>query len=302
MSLQQHHKEVIMNETEVSYALNEKKPSARSGFLRSLMRLILVLFVGLLLGAGLYYLGSVYLYWQAIQPAQSSAARLTVLETSIAADQQQSDERISQFNQRLTELEKQHTLDAEALAELQSSMSSLSKGFDSHTSSLKRLDELSLDLEKLTRQTTKNQEGLADLQKTLKAEDAPLAVLGRELNILKAMELLSRSRLNLIQNNAGLARQDIEAARQLLFRLREEVPEDHKQIVTLWVQRLELALANLKDAPVVAATDLEIAWSLLGAGFSPPMQLETLPTLEPVTPEATEVSATPSSATPTPKP
>jgi hypothetical protein len=113
------------------------------------------------------------------------------------------------------------------------------------------------------------------------------------------MELLSRSRLYLIQNNPGLSRQDVEAARQTLAEVQENVPPDQKQIVSFWLQRLDLALENLNGTPVIAANDLEIAWSMLAAGFSAPVQMETMPLAQTPTPEMTAKAATPPPATPT---
>lgn len=288
-----------MNESDGYNNLKNKAAPAGLGFFRGLVRLILVLLVGLFLGAVLYYLGSVYMYWQAVQPVQSSTSKLTVLETSIAAGQKASEDRLSQFNQRLTELEKQQTLDSEVLAELQSAMNALNDVVDGHTATLERLDELADGMDKLADQTEKNQEGLAGLQQTLISEDTPLANLGRELQILKAMELISRSRLYLIQNNPGLARQDVEAARQILSDIAENAPQEQSQMVSLWLQRLDLALGNLDGAAVIAANDLEIAWSMLAAGFSAPVQIETLPQAQTPTPEMTAKAATPPPATPT---
>ena len=290
-----------MNENEISYTL-EKTPPSRPGFVRGLLRLVLALLAGILLGAGLYYFGSVYLYWQAIQPAQSSAARLNVMETSIAIDKQQSDERLSQFNQRLTELEKRNTLNSESLAGLQSSLNSLSKEVGDHSTTLKSLDKIKGDLEKLGQQTASNEKNLGDLQTTLQAEDAPLAVLSRELSVLKAMELLSRSRLYLIQNNAGLAGQDLESARVVIEGMIEEVPEAQKETVSLWVKRIDLAQANIKDAPIVAANDIDIAWGLLATGFSLPQQIPTLQAAGTLTSEIAAPTSTPSPVTASPTP
>ena len=137
------------------------------------------------------------------------------------------------------------------------------------------------------------------LQQILIAEDTPLANFGRELKVFRAMELLSRSRSYVIQNNSGLARKDVEAARQTLKDIQEKALPDQKQIIALWLQRLDLVLANINDSPVIAANDLEIAWTLLAAGFSPSLQMETLPVDLTQTPEVIEKAVTPSPTAPT---
>lgn len=96
----------------------------------------------------------------------------------------------------------------------------------------------------------------------LSGDQSP-AALFRELQLVKAMELLTRSRLLLAQNNIGLARSDIQAGRRLLAALQPEVSADQGAMIGEVIARLDAALAALPIAPVAAADELEGAWQLL---------------------------------------
>ncbi|NPV85801.1 MAG: hypothetical protein HPY45_07300 [Anaerolineae bacterium] len=237
-----------------------------AAFLRGVLRLILVLLLGFVLGIALYYFGSMYFYWQVMQPSLDNLARLEVLETRQA--QSQTESRLSQFNQRLTELEKQSLKNGETIAELQSNVARLEQLSDEVSSELKRLDELEAYLDDVEKQISDHRTEFSALQKTLTAEDAPLAELRREVYILKAMELLSRSRLFMAQNNFGLAQEDIRTARQVLLTMQTETPAEKQAILSVWIQRLDMALNNLPQSPILASDDLDIAWRMLAKGFS----------------------------------
>ena len=127
---------------------------------------------------------------------------------------------------------------------------------------------------------------------------------------MKAMEMLTRGRLYLVQNNLGLAQNEVQAARDVLAGL--VAPDYQQAALNAMIIRLDLALANLPGAPVLAAEDLEIAWQLLRAGLPSEGAAATAerPALstEAVTPlatQASETTATPTDApeaTPTPTP
>lgn len=141
-----------------------------------------------------------------------------------------------------------------------------------------QVDEYSLDV--------------AALREELSGEKSPAAV-RRDLQLVKAMELLTRARLVLVQNNLGLAQFDIQAGRRILVDLQTEVPAHQSEQIARIVARLDAALDNLPAAPVAAADELEGAWQLLVAG---------LPKEPPVAPasEATPTTASTPGPIPTP--
>jgi len=112
---------------------------------------------------------------------------------------------------------------------------------------------------------------LEKIQATLEAQikennDKSLRELKYEVMMTRALDMLGRARLYLAQSNFGLAKVDVQSARDLLFELQTETGDD---VLSQVIARLDLALRNLPDFPVVAAGDLEIAWQILMGGGTP---------------------------------
>jgi hypothetical protein len=129
--------------------------------------------------------------------------------------------------------------------------------------------------------------------------DANAAELDRQIDLLKGMELLSRARLFMYESNFGLARQDVQIARDLLAKIQPDAPRPLADELEAVVERLDMTLSNLPDFPVAASDDLDIAWQILLSGL-PQATPTGMGTLTPagtlsVTPtgNATEVTFTP---------
>lgn len=288
--------------------------SQKSSFgscLIALVRLILVVILGALLGLAIYT-GLLYLYQQAILPAQESAARLDLLETRQAISQQEMDNRIKQIGSRLNTLETQKSQDAESLAELQGDLASLEARLADQTAALKQLDELEKDIDNLWEIVTYNSTRVMGLWATQNAPNTTLQELSRQVQVMKAMQLLNRGRLLMLQSNWGLAEADVAEARRALVELQAEAPAYQQETIARWIQRLDLVLASLPESPVLAADDLEIAWRMLAMGLPAPGETLTPqptpyrtgtvgapPTPSPTAVSRTGVPATPS-RTPTP--
>ena len=140
----------------------------------------------------------------------------------------------------------------------------------------------------------------AELDAQLKANnDKILLDLKHEVMMTRALDTLARARLYLAQSNFGLAKLDVQSARDLLAEL---LAETNDELLSQVLTRLDLALGNLPDFPVVASGDLEIAWQILMSGKAPviptvtftptPATLETS-TPTPLPPPTAEATATP---------
>jgi DNA uptake protein ComE-like DNA-binding protein len=140
--------------------------------------------------------------------------------------------------------------------ELTVRVTALEQSAEAHTVSINRLQEMQTMLE-TELQTNKNQ-ALLDLK--------------HEVMMSRALDTLARGRLYLAQSNFGLAREDVQSARDLLAELQTEKPDDALDAA---IARLDLALGNLPAFPVVAAGDLEIAWQILMSGEAPVLPTET---------------------------
>ncbi len=161
----------------------------------------------------------------------------------------------------------------------------LEKSVEAHTLSIQKLEGMQAELD-------------AQLQTN---NDKVLLNLKHEVMMTRALDMLARARLYLAQSNFGLAKIDVQSTRDLLAELQAETDDE---LLLQVISRLDLALGNLPDFPVVASGDLEIAWQILISGeapviptatFSPtptPAALETS-TPTPLPPPTVEVTATP---------
>ena len=234
-------------------------------FLGFLFRLFLALALLAVIGAGLYF-GLPLLYERYILPVQENTAELQQLRSQ----QVQSEQAVADLQTRLIALETQQAAQAESLTLLDGRLGDAEEQIAAHTETLTGLEKMQAALE------SKNDETSAELK--------------RQVDLLKAMELLSRARLYMYQSNFGLAKQDVQTARDLLARMGPDAPDALAADLDAVLLRLDLTLTNLPGFPVAASDDLDIAWQILMGGVPQPQ-----PTAS-ATP-ALEVTSTP---TPTP--
>ena len=149
------------------------------------------------------------------------------------------------------------------LNEMKTRVGVLESSVEAHTLSIQKLEEMQTALE--TELRTNDSRVLIELR--------------QEVMFTRALDILARARLYLAQSNFGLAKADVQAARDLLAELQAEKSD---AALAQAISRLDLALGNLPDFPVVASGDLEIAWQILLSGDVPPT-----PTPTPVPPTAT---------------
>ncbi|HUT17957.1 MAG TPA: hypothetical protein VM366_02260 [Anaerolineae bacterium] len=263
-------------------------------------------------------------------------ARVTAAETAQAAQAAALDHlaaieaELAMLQAALTQIEETHSAlytDVDGLQEgqqavqaglgaLEEDLGAVQEALDATASSL---DAVEAKIDTLSEEASQQGEVLAALQERLSGEKAPESLL-RSLQVLRAMELLTRSRLLLVQNNVGLARTDLAAARELMIELQSTVPADQQDATEEVIARLGIALDALPGSPVTAADALEGAWQLLLAGLPSgtaagaeaaatvaPAEgtpaVEVSPTVEGTpTAEATPTAEVTPEATPTPTP
>lgn len=250
-----------------------------SRFFGFLLRSILVLTILAAIGVGLYF-GLPLVYQKYILPVQENTNQVEQLEKL----QAQSEKIIADLQIRLSELESEQARQSEMLETLGARTDEIEKEVEVHTESLETLE---------------------DMQATLQEQNtAAGAELGRQISLLKSMELLSRARLFMYQSNFGLARQDVQSARDLLATIQPDAPRELADDLTAVLLRLDLTLSNLPDFPVAASDDLDIAWQILLSGLpeaSPTASALPIPaftptlviTLTPIPPVTIEPTATP---------
>jgi len=199
--------------------------------LRALLRLILLVLLILGVSAIIYY-GIPYISEKFIAPVEQNTVRVNELENEITALQSQ-----------LTEINSQLTTTNNRIDTIEQSVAA-------HSASLGKLAAMQTTLESQLKEK----------------DDKTLLTLKHEIMLTRALDMLARARLYLAQSNFGLAKTDVQSARDLLIGLQTESSD---MVATQTITSLDLALGNLPEFPVVASGDLEIAWQILMTGEIP---------------------------------
>ena len=241
-------------------------------FFRFLLRLAALLVILAIISMALYFVLP-WLYQRYITPVEQNTAQVSELQSRL----EEAEQELADLQSRLEDMEAGQSQNTESLTELDQRLSDIETEIDARTQSLAALEQMQ-----------------SELQEQSAADSAEFQ---RQLNLLKAMELLSRARLFMYQSNFGLARQDVQIARDVLADVRTDAPESLADDLDAVLLRLDMTLSNLPNFPVVAADDLDIAWQILlsGVPLSTPTLIQTptpLPTLD-ATPMTSNATSTP---------
>jgi peptidoglycan hydrolase CwlO-like protein len=254
---------------------------------RALVRLLLLVIVATTIGALAYY-GLPMLYRNYIQPVKENTAAIADLQTGQTQLEEQLAARIENLLIRINTLETRADRQNKTLNELLNRLQQSEEAIQEHEATLEQLDELqaqiddlAASLDQLQATITQNQTEIHTLEQSLLAQDTPLAALRREVRLVQVMERLTRSRVLLAHQNVGLATTEVEAARKALVDLQDYVAPYQLEALQAIIGRLDLALNNLPDSPLLAGEDLEVAWQLLTAGLPAEPPLQPSPTTEP---------------------
>lgn len=238
-------------------------------FFRFLLRLVLLLFFLAVLSL-LLYLTLPWLYQRFIRPVEQNSLDVRQLQTQ----QEQMEQEMADLQARLETMEDGQNQNGESFTELDRRLNEVEEEISARTESLEALERMLSDIE------GQNEANSLELE--------------RQINILKAMELLSRARLSMYQSNFGLAREDVQIARDLLAAVQPDAPGSRAEELSAVILRLDMVLSNLPDFPVAAADDLDIAWQILLSGLPQPTptMIETAIPMSTATSDGT-LSATP---------
>jgi chromosome segregation ATPase len=283
---------------------NETTSLTRSQRFTTCLNIFLVL--GAILGM-LAFLGLPVLYFQYVQPLQKSiedlearmqqnedqiSRRMDNITDRLTIIEDQSDSLSNSFKEALADLEVQlETIEAsqETLAAGQSEITDDIQALGTEVSDMEtRLAALESDLQAYISIKETLQAKLETLQ--VEVEDASLFITGfnqnaetlseqitsygerwqaleNEVQLLKAMELLTRSRILLVQGNTDLALTDIQDARDLLADLSGKVGDFQETALLEITGRLDNVLEWISSSPASAVNMLESAWKLLFTGL-----------------------------------
>ncbi len=207
------------------------------------------------IGAALYF-AVPYLYERFILPIETNTNRLSEIESQQETGTELLMSQISDLQLRQIDLENQLTENGLSIVDLQGQAQVLKLDIQAHNQTLKRLDVIQATLDELVVASSEH-------EALLLAKDSTLMDLQQQILYSRSIELLSRSRLYLSQNNYGLAEQDVLAARDILSNIEGDMASGESSDLQNIIARLDLALSILPEIPVIAAEEVDIAWLYL---------------------------------------
>ena len=178
---------------------------ALQAFLRGLVRLLVIAMLIGLLGVAFYY-ALPLAYRELVLPVRETSARLDALTTQINSDRTSMSEQLKAVQTRLNDLETASAAEGAKSADIQGGVNNLRSDLVALQTSLSRLDQLEKDLKALDSRQGQTTQQLATLEQSLRAPGGKIDSLRRDVETLKAMNLLTRAEVNLAQNNFGLSR------------------------------------------------------------------------------------------------
>lgn len=235
-------------------------------FFQVLLRVFLAALFGLLLGVGLYW-GVPALFQAFMEPVEANTARLADIGSELNSIQEDHRDSQTRLNERLAALEAEGVTRQERLSELDGAIASLQDGQEVHRDQLEELSETEERLETIEARLNALEADLAEL------EQEERALTGESLETqfarLRIMELIARARLEILNENYGLARENLAFAQVASEELMDASDGFGEGNLGGVAERLESAASALGESPVVAAEDLEAAWRLLAEASAP---------------------------------
>lgn len=288
---------------------NNTQPSFLAQLGRFLLRLFFVVVIGIALGIGIYF-GALLLFRTYVQPVQSYAARLDALESGQQQIEEMATSRFESLTGRVEALEIQGDTAKESLSalegrlsavesaqeeqaaeinalsaemetlqttvdELQTNQDELQAGFADVQQAVDDIGGLQADVEQALQANQENTDSIETLQLGLQEFVLGQGDLRAELQLLKAMDQLTRSRIFLTSGNVSQAQAEIRDVASMLSGLAEVVPEGQASYLEDVVTGLDESLSFLPRSPLQASDRLEGAWQMLLEGLPEEPSIET---------------------------
>ena len=237
-----------MDNSEKSTSSSEKTTS--NPFTRALkvfLRLLVALVVGLSIGLGLYF-GGATLYRIAVGPGPSYDQQLHDYQEEVAQLRLDLAERDLEIDEQQSALEERINDGADEIANQSEAIN-------------EQMTVLSAELAVLV-------DRLDTFEVSLSEVGQPVDEMQGQLQLIRAMTLLSRAQFWLSEDNLGQASEDVTDARAMISAQAEKWREeaeygDRVKVLDEIISRLDIALEDIRTQPSIAEDEIEIAWKLL---------------------------------------
>lgn len=238
------------------------KVSPLTRVVRSVFRVVLVSVIGIALGVGIYF-GTRGLYRNYVEPMQASLRRIAMIEEALAQDKVLARKQAEQTGERLAEIDGRLAEQSETLAILVVEIDSVQNELEDQDNRIDRLRTMVNRIETLSSDLRATADQVEGLETALSEIELPAQRISKQLHMIQAMTLLCKAHFWLAEDNLGLAAEEIIAARDILTFIPESDSVEEDALMDQIIDRLSLALTDVRTIPIVAADELEIAWKLI---------------------------------------
>jgi chromosome segregation ATPase len=292
-------------------------------------RLVLIVMIIAAIGVAVYYGGSLIINEYILKGVRTNTRNIAEIKAQHSLDSRKITDRFLDIQSRIDNLEIHQDSMKQSINDLETTLVSLEETLSDHSLMLTELNDLNATLSSLSASVSTLETRAADIEsslyemkdelneklkivnQTLENNQEEIDALGiqltyldtteillQELKLLKAMELITRARVSIGQENIGLAKNDLEAAQEILSGLLLELDSEQADYLAEISQRLSQAIKRISTSPGLAEEDLEIAWQMLIQGL--PIE-PSAGEGDTVQEEEAEATATPTPS-PTPEP
>ena len=248
--------------------LDEGGDSAITRIFRFFFRFTLVVIFGVLLGTAVY-LGVRAIYREFVEPVQTNSRQIEAINKDLENLNADIGNQGSTVADIEAMLEGTVAGQRETIAELTAQVVVLETAIEDLKQGAKDINELDRRLNEVDSILGELSSSVSAFSLRVQDANAPVAKFSRQLQLIKAMELITRARFWFVQDNWGQASEDIQTAKDVVESVLGRSSEDEVEVLTNIVERLDQALLAIELTPVVAADDLEIVWQLLILATAP---------------------------------
>jgi predicted RNase H-like nuclease (RuvC/YqgF family) len=229
------------------------------GFLWGLVKLILALAVIVALAVGIYYIG-LYAYYGILAPINSNTNVLNLLQRDLEEARQEFDQELQARDKQIAQLEKQLgqlAIEQEEVKTLEETVADQIQRLAALGDTLAMADAGLTELEARLADLAREMDALAMEVATPKAEMARLRI--RTL-LLQASSHALKARIWLMQNNAGLAKEELRLIEPTLESIEQMGGKEIQEVAEDLRTRLDATLEAIDENPFLASEELDILW------------------------------------------
>ncbi len=263
----------ISSERDAAAPKQEKspaEPSMAARAIRWIFRMLVTILLGIALGAGIYY-GARNFYRDAIEPLQTIDQRMREIETSASELGATVRKERTSTSEEIAELRGNLSTQVEEIASISAQISRLETRIENQAEALDEVADLRDELHQVELDLEDTDERMQALEAIVEAGELPAERVRETLQLMRTMNLMTRARLWIEQDNFGLAAEDIQTALEIMGPLVEEADPESETGSRLQElsDRLTVAAEIVRSNPGLAEEELEIVWKLLIEASAP---------------------------------